>query len=99
MQLTRRIEGKDKVPYGEMAENGVIEYEGVVFVCDYDHNRLTLGILRMKNCINIPLSGGGSLLVNRDNIDAPVQGHRHVQSGGCEADPGGTGKGITRSDR
>ena len=71
VQLNRRIEGKDKVPYGEMAENGVIEYEGVVFVCDYDHNRLTLGdTSNEKNCINIPLSGGGSLLVNRNNIDA-----------------------------
>lgn len=70
-RLNRRIEGKDKVPYGEMAENGVIEYEGVVFVCDYDHNRLTLGdTSNEKNCINIPLSGGGSLLVNRNNIDA-----------------------------
>ena len=27
VRLNRRIEGKDKVPYGEMAENGVIEYE------------------------------------------------------------------------
>lgn len=71
VRLNRRIEGKDKVPYGEMAENGVIEYEGVVFVCDYDHNRLTLGdTSNEKNCINIPLSGGGSLLVNRNNIDA-----------------------------
>ena len=43
VRLNRRIEGKDKVPYGEMAEDGVIEYNGVVFVCDYDHNRLTLG--------------------------------------------------------
>lgn len=71
VRLNRRIEGKDKVPYGEMAENGVIEYEGVVFVCDYDHNRLTLGdTSNEKNCINIPLSGGGSLLVNRNNIDS-----------------------------
>lgn len=71
VRLNRRIEGKDKVPYGEMAENGVIEYEGVVFVCDYDHNRLTLGdTSNEKDCINIPLSGGGSLLVNRNNIDA-----------------------------
>lgn len=71
VRLNRRIEGKDKVPYGEMAENGVIEYQGVVFVCDYDHNRLTLGdTSNEKNCINIPLSGGGSLLVNRNNIDA-----------------------------
>lgn len=71
VQLTRHIEGKDKVPYGEMAEDGVIEYNGVTFVCDYQHNRLTLGDTTNKeDCINIPLSGGGSLLVNRDNIDA-----------------------------
>lgn len=71
VQLARHIEGKDKVPYGEMAEDGIIEYNGVVFVCDYEHNRLTLGDTTNKeNCINIPLSGGGSLLVNRDNIDA-----------------------------
>ena len=70
VQLTRHIEGKDKVPYGEMAEDGVIEYNGVTFVCDYQHNRLTLGDTTNKeDCINIPLSGGGSLLVNRDNID------------------------------
>ena len=56
---------------GEMAEDGVIEYNGVVFVCDYDHNRLTPGdTSNEKDCINIPLSGGGSLLVNRNNIDA-----------------------------
>ena len=71
VQLTRHIEGKDKVPYGEMAEDGVIEYNGVTFVCDYQHNRLTLGDTTNKeDCINISLSGGGSLLVNRDNIDA-----------------------------
>lgn len=71
VRLNRRIEGKDKVPYGEMAEDGIIEYNGVVFVCDYEHNRLTLGDTTNKeDCINIPLSGGGSLLVNRDNIDA-----------------------------
>ena len=71
VRLNRRIEGKDKVPYGEMAEDGVIEYNGVVFVCDYDHNRLTLGdTSNEKDCINIPLSGGGSLLVNRTNINA-----------------------------
>ena len=71
VQLARHIEGKDKVPYGEMAEDGVIEYNGVIFVCDYEHNRLTLGDTTNKeDCINIPLSGGGSLLVNRDNIDA-----------------------------
>ena len=70
VQLTRHIEGKDKVPYGEMAEDGVIEYNGVTFVCDYEHNRLTLGDTTNKeDCINIPLSGGGSLLVNRDNIN------------------------------
>ena len=71
VQLVRHIEGKDKVPYGEMAEDGIIEYNGVVFVCDYEHNCLTLGDTTNKeDCINIPLSGGGSLMVNRNNIDA-----------------------------
>lgn len=71
VRLARRIEGKDKVPYEEMAEDGVIEYNGVTFVCDYDHNRLTLGDTSDPDqCINIPLAGGGSLLVNRDNVDA-----------------------------
>lgn len=69
VHLARRIEGRDRVPYGEMAEDGVIAYNGIVFVCNYEYNCITLGDTSdEKDCINIPLSGGGSLLVNRDNI-------------------------------
>lgn len=57
------------VPYGAMAKDGIIEYKGVIFTCDYEHNRICLGDVSDKNkCINIALSGGGSLVVNRENL-------------------------------
>ena len=59
----------ETAPYSGMAENGIIRYKGVVFTCDTENNRLCLGdTTDLKKCINIPLSGGGSLLVNRDNL-------------------------------
>lgn len=37
--------------------------------CDDEHNQITIGdVSNPKNCLNIPLSGGGSLVVNRDNL-------------------------------
>lgn len=57
------------VPYGAMAKDGIIEYKGVIFTCDYENNRICLGDVSDKNkCINIALSGGGSLVVNRENL-------------------------------
>lgn len=57
------------VPYGYLARNGVIEYKGVVFVCDKEHKAIHLGdTSNMKNCIRIPLSRGGCLIVNRANL-------------------------------
>ena len=57
------------VPYGTMAKDGIIEYKGVIFTCDYENNRICLGDVSDKNkCINIALSGGGSLVVNRENV-------------------------------
>lgn len=57
------------VPYGTMAKDGIIEYKGVIFTCDYENNRICLGDVSDKNkCINIALSGGGSLVVNRENL-------------------------------
>lgn len=93
VRLNRRIEGKDKVPYGEMAEDGVIEYNGVVFVCDYDHNRLTLGdTSNEKDCINIPLSGGGSRwLTGITSIPCPRPSVCSVRR--SEPDPACTGTG------
>lgn len=58
-----------KAPYSYLAKDGIVEYNGVTFVCDYKHNALTLGdTSNKKDCLNIPLSGGGRLIVNRDNL-------------------------------
>ena len=57
------------VPYGHLAHDGVIEYNGVVFFCDNEKNAICLGDMsNRKNVITIPLSEGGSLMVNRNNI-------------------------------
>lgn len=59
------------VPYYYLAKDGIIEYNGIVFVCDEEHKSLCLGNTSdMSKCLNIPLSGGGSLIVNRDNLDS-----------------------------
>lgn len=58
-------------PYIELAdENGVIEYNGAVFVCDIDSNAITLGDCSPgANVLTISLpDSGGVLKVNRDNI-------------------------------
>ena len=57
-------------PYSYLAdENGIIEYNGVIFTCNNDKKWLCLGDMsNMDNVIRIPLSEGGCLMVNRDNI-------------------------------
>ena len=58
------------VPYGYMAKDGVIEYNGVVFVCDSLTNSICLGDVSDKeNTLTIPLEAGGCLKVNRNNLD------------------------------
>lgn len=58
-----------KVPYGYLAKDGVINYNGVVFTCDEKTNSICLGDMTdKKQVINIPLSGGGHLKVNRENL-------------------------------
>lgn len=60
---------KECVPYGYLAKDGVISYNGVIFVCDEEKNAICLGDMSdKKNVLTIPLSGGGSLMVNRDNL-------------------------------
>lgn len=62
---------KSKAPYSYLATDGIIEYNGVTFVCDEERNRLCLGdVSNSKDCITIPLSEGGSLVVNRDSLGA-----------------------------
>lgn len=58
-----------KAPYSYLAKDGIIEYNGVLFVCDYEHNALCLGdVSNPKNVIYVALENGGTLQVNRDNI-------------------------------
>ncbi len=57
------------MPYGYLAKDGIIEYNGVIFVCDEETNSICLGDMTdKKNVLNIPLSGGGHLKVNRNSI-------------------------------
>lgn len=67
--LLRGRDDMEGVPYGYLAKNGVIEYNGVTFVCDKEHKAIHLGDTSDKNkCITIPLSKGGCLIVNRDSL-------------------------------
>ncbi|MCM1253704.1 MAG: hypothetical protein NC321_12860 [Clostridium sp.] len=64
-----REAASDGVPYSYLAKDGIIDYNGVIFVCDTKNKSLCLGdTSNPKNCITIGLSGGGSLVVNRDNL-------------------------------
>ena len=60
-----------KCPYSNLAKDGIIEYNGVTFCCDYKHNAITLGdvVSNPKKVLTIGLSGGGVLKVNVDNLD------------------------------
>lgn len=56
-------------PYGYLAENGVIVYNGVVFVCDPRTNSICLGDMNDPNeVLRISLPSGGSLRVNVNNF-------------------------------
>ena len=58
-----------EVPYSYLAKDGVIEYNGVTFVCDEEHNAICLGdMTNPEDVITIPLTEGGCLKVNRNNI-------------------------------
>ena len=58
-----------KCPYNHLAKDGLIEYNGVVFECDYDTNAICLGDMSdPKKVLNISLPSGGSLRVNVDSI-------------------------------
>ena len=68
---TLQAETEKKCPYSFLAKDGIIEYNGVVFECDYSQNAITLGNMYEKDkVLRIALPSGGSLHVNIDNIDA-----------------------------
>ncbi len=57
-------------PYSHMAdENNMINYKGATFVGDSETNTLCLGDMSVEeNILSSPLSDGGTLRVNRNNI-------------------------------
>lgn len=60
---------ESKVPYSHLAKDGVIEYNGVIFVCDEVNQAICLGDMNdRKNVISIELENGGRLMVNRNNF-------------------------------
>lgn len=67
--LTVRTGGSTDVPYGYLAKDGIIEYKGAVFVCDVEHHAICLGdMTNPADVLTIPLTEGGCLKVNRENI-------------------------------
>lgn len=60
---------RPKVPYAAMVKDGILAYNGVIFVADEKTNSLNLGdCSHQKDCISISLADGGTLNVNRENI-------------------------------
>lgn len=55
--------------YFALGDGSSIIYKGVCFVCNEEDNSISLGDMSdPSEVITIPLSGGGTLKVNRDNI-------------------------------
>ena len=69
IQLPNRDMSGGHAPYDYLAEDGEINYNGVIFQLDTKQNQLLLGDTSDKSkCLNIQLSGGGYLVVNKDNL-------------------------------
>ena len=69
IQLPNRDMSKGHAPYDYLAKDGEIDYNGVIFRLDTKQNQLKLGDTSDKSqCLNIQLSGGGYLIVNKDNL-------------------------------
>ena len=57
-------------PYGSLAKDGVVEYNGVVFFGDSKTHTLSLGdVSDPGKVLNISLPSGGNLKVNVDNLN------------------------------
>lgn len=69
--IKKIVENRGSFPYSSMAdENGIIEHNGVIFTGDKRTNSLCLGdMTEFDNILTIPLSEGGYLKVNCNNID------------------------------
>ncbi len=65
------LKGKEgKCPYSALAKDGIIEYNGVIFQCDYEKNALYLGDMSEgADIITVNLPSGGTLKINADNVE------------------------------
>lgn len=64
-----RLQNQDKIPYANLVVDGMINYNGVTFACDYEKNAICLGdMTQTGKVLTIPLEKGGSLKVNVDNL-------------------------------
>ena len=67
-ELARLLFMEIQCNYELADESGIIEYKSTVFICDDEHGALCLGDMSDEsNVLSIPLAGGGTLKVNRNN--------------------------------
>lgn len=58
-----------KCPYGHLAKDGMIQYNGVTFMCDPGTNSICLGDMSdPKKVLNVNLPSGGCLKININNF-------------------------------
>lgn len=56
-------------PYGYLAKDGVIQYNGATFMCDPDTNSICMGDMwDPKKVLNVNLPSGGQLKININNF-------------------------------
>ena len=68
-QKEQELLKNNKNEYFALGDGADIIYKGVCFVCNEEDNSISLGDMSdPSKVITIPLSGGGTLKVNRDNI-------------------------------
>lgn len=68
-KIEREETQKIKNRYFANAKDGMVEYNGIVYVCNENTGALELGdCSNPDKCLRVSLSGGGSLMVNPDNF-------------------------------
>ena len=67
-------ENEKKCPYNYLAKDGMINYRGVTFMCDYETNSINLGdVSDPKKVLRVSLPSGGSLNINVDSLGSISQ--------------------------
>ena len=73
-----------KCPYSALAKDGIIEYNGVIFQCDYEKNALYLGDMSEgADIITVNLPSGGTRRLRRGEDE--ILGRKPMRRGGMSA--------------